>query len=166
MSNSDTSDRGTQPGGVPAFFLKSRVKRVLFITAGCCAFFAGVIGIFLPILPTTPFLLLAAACFLRSSRRLFTWLTGHRIFGRYIVTYLKYKAVSPRAKIVALIMLWASIITTIVLLANALWLQIALGLIAVTVTIHLLRLKTLTVEILEKQARDGYSGRGDRPGTT
>ncbi len=117
--------------------------KILLISAGLLSLALGIAGIFLPLLPTTPFLLLSAACFMRSSTRLYRWLTGHKIFGGYIRGYQQFRAVSPRTKIISLALLWLTIGGSL-LFAPYLWLKVTLALIAVGVTIHIVRLKTLT----------------------
>jgi uncharacterized protein len=69
----------------------------------------GAVGIFLPVLPTTPFLLLAAACYCRSSDKLYQWLMGNKWFGTYIKNYREGKGLSIKTKIIALTVLWVSI---------------------------------------------------------
>ncbi len=64
----------------------------------------GVLGVFLPLLPTTPFILLAAACFARSSTRFHSWLRGHRIFGPLIREWEEHRAIPRRAKYIAIAM--------------------------------------------------------------
>ena len=120
------------------------------MTVGTIAFGLGVIGVFVPLLPTTPFLLLAAACFARSSERLYTWLISHKWFGNYIRHYHEHKAITLRAKVMALTLLWGVIGCTAFGTVTAWWVRALLGIIAVGVTIHLLRLKTLTREMLNQ----------------
>lgn len=79
------------------------MMRSVWIMAGFVAMGLGIIGLVLPLLPTTPFMLLAAACFAKSSPRLHDWLVGHRIFGPAIRDWRDYRAISPRAKRMALI---------------------------------------------------------------
>ncbi|MFO7970542.1 MAG: YbaN family protein [Desulfobacterales bacterium] len=118
------------------------MKKYLFIAAGSLSLSMGIIGIFLPLLPTTPFLLLAAACFLKSSERLYNWLIGHRIFGKYIENYIKYRAVSIKSKTLSIAILWCVILISIFMMDEIL-IKALLGLIAIGVTWHLLSLKTL-----------------------
>ena len=122
------------PAGSPA-------KKYLLIAAGLVSLGLGVIGIFLPLLPTTPFLLLSAFCFIRSSPRLYNWLTGHRILGVYIGDYLKYRAVPMKTKIFALALLWSTISLSIFLLPNLI-VRIVLAAVALGVSFHILSLKT------------------------
>jgi uncharacterized membrane protein YbaN (DUF454 family) len=118
------------------------------MTVGVISVGLGVIGVFLPLLPTTPFLLLAAACFVRSSERLYAWLIGHRLFGTYIRHYREHRAITLRAKVVVLALLWGVIGYTAFGIVTEWWLRALLGIVAVGVTIHILHLKTLTREML------------------
>jgi uncharacterized membrane protein YbaN (DUF454 family) len=83
--------------------------RLVWIAAGWIAVAAGVIGIFLPLVPTTPFLLLAAVAFAKASPRFHAWLTGHPRLGPPIEAWRESGAISPRAKAAAVVMLAASI---------------------------------------------------------
>lgn len=120
------------------------IKRALLLAGGAMALGLGVLGVFLPLLPTTPFLLLAAACFARSSRRFHDWLLGHRVLGRYIRDYREGRGMPLRAKIVALALLWGSIGSSALLVVELLWVRLLLAAIAVAVTVHLVRLPTST----------------------
>jgi len=131
---------------------KTAIWRGLLVAVGILAISVGTIGIFVPLLPTTPFLLLAASCFIRSSDRLYAWLIHHRWFGSYIRNYREHRAITLSAKIVSLTLLWSMIGYSAVFVAHAWWLRALLGIIAVGVTIHLLQLKTLTREMLKKPA--------------
>lgn len=103
----------------------------------------AVVGVFVPVLPTTPFLLLAAWLWLRSSRKLHDWLMGHRRLGRYIKDYQENRAVPVRVKAFALFFLWASMLFCIFcVLAGRTWLQVVLLGIALAVTLHILLLKS------------------------
>lgn len=126
----------TFPGGV----LKHG-SRVILLIVGTIAVGLGVAGIFLPLLPTTPFLLLAAACYARSSPRFYSWLMNHRWFGGYIRNYRENRAMELRAKISAIVLLWLTIGVSVVLV-GPFWLKIFLGLVAASVTVHLLKLRT------------------------
>jgi uncharacterized membrane protein YbaN (DUF454 family) len=118
--------------------------------AGIVSLGLGVLGVFVPLLPTTPFLLLAAGCFVRSSPRLYAWLLGHRWFGDYIRHYREHRAISLRAKVVILAMLWATIGYAAIGVAKVWWLRALLVAIAVGVSAHVLRLRTLTPEMLAR----------------
>jgi uncharacterized membrane protein YbaN (DUF454 family) len=122
---------------------KSGLLRWLLWISGFLSLGLGILGVFLPLLPTTPFLLLAAACFLRSSRRAYRWLMTNRWLGSYIRNYRENRAVDRRTKIVTLILLWVTISVSALAAVKALWIRILLFLIAVGVTIHVLSLKTV-----------------------
>lgn len=109
------------------------------IVVGSLSLVLGAVGIFLPILPTTPFLLLAAFCFSRSSRRLHNYLVNHRTFGTYLSNYHN-RAMTPAHKARTLVMLWLSIILTIVLIGKLIP-AILLPIIAGLVSLHILRLR-------------------------
>ena len=128
---------------------KEPLRKGLLMAAGIIAVGLGTIGVFLPLLPTTPFLLLAAACFIRSSDRLYTWLIHHRWFGSYIRHYREHRAITRRAKVVTLVMLWSVIGYSALAVATVWWLRVVLGVIAAGVTLHLLHLKTLTKGMVE-----------------
>ncbi|AXA94064.1 YbaN family protein [Massilia sp. YMA4] len=76
---------------------------------GCIAVVLAVFGVFLPLLPTTPFLLLASACFVRGSPRLHNWLRTNRVFGAYLRDYEDGRGIPLRGKIVVLVLMWASL---------------------------------------------------------
>ncbi|MEE2525696.1 YbaN family protein [Hyphobacterium sp. HN65] len=82
-------------------------KRLMWAAAGGLALGLGALGVFLPLLPTTPFILLAAFAFARSSPRLHNWLLEHRVFGPLIGNWRRYGAISRQAKIAGLISLLA-----------------------------------------------------------
>lgn len=83
--------------------------RFVWLAAGWAALGTGVIGVFLPLLPTTPFLLLAAFAFARASPRFHAWLTGHPRLGPPIEAWRRSGAIAPRAKVAAMVMLAASV---------------------------------------------------------
>jgi uncharacterized membrane protein YbaN (DUF454 family) len=81
------------------------IVKVLFIAGGTLCVALGMLGIFLPVLPTTPFLLLATFCYARSSARLHEWLLTNRWFGEYLKNYHKGWGVRFRDKVVALVLI-------------------------------------------------------------
>ena len=107
----------------------------------------GVLGIFLPLLPTTVFLLMAAYCYSRSSERFHTWLLNNRLCGKYIKNYKSGHGISVRQKATTIAVLWASIGFSIWMLAANLWINLLLIAIAIGVTVHLLMIKTHRPEI-------------------
>lgn len=137
---------------------KATLRKTALITAGILCVGLGVLGIFVPVLPTTPFLLLAAACFVRSSDRLYNWLINHKWFGDYIRHYREHRAVTLKSKIIALVMLWGVIGYTAFSVIDNWWIRGLLGAIAVGVTIHLLHLRTLTSEMLQSSQKHFEGG--------
>jgi uncharacterized membrane protein YbaN (DUF454 family) len=115
----------------------------LYTIIGLISLSLGIIGVFLPLLPTTPFVLLSAYLFARGSKRLNNWLRNHRIFGEIIRDYQEDKSIPLHAKIYSISLLWLSIsYATFFVATGKLWLQILLMSIATGVTIHILSYKT------------------------
>lgn len=102
----------------------------------------GSLGIVLPLLPTTPFLLLASWLFYKGSPELRHWLLEHKILGRYIKDYLIYKSIPLRSKIITIVMMWATMLASIIWVIDNMWMRILLGVVGICVTIHLMRIKT------------------------
>ena len=119
----------------------TRARRLLLTTAGVVCVGLAVAGVFLPLLPTTPLLLLAAACFTRSSPRLERWLMEHPTLGCYIRDYREGRGMPLRAKVSALALLWGTIALSAYLVA-IFWVQLVLLAVAVGVSAHLLMIKT------------------------
>lgn len=117
--------------------------RIFLIVAGTIFVVLGVVGIFVPLLPTTPFLLLAAACYARSSPRCHKWLLNNRWFGQYIRNYLENKGCTLKVKRLALTFLWTAIGFSILFAVQSLGIRLLLVLIAIGVSVHILRLQTL-----------------------
>jgi len=117
------------------------MKKKLLVICGNLAVLMGVAGIFLPLLPTTPFLLVAAACYVRSSERLYQWLTTNRWTGSYIQTYQKGKGIPLRAKILTVAILWGTVGWSTYLIGQPLIFLIQF-VFAILTTILILRLPT------------------------
>ncbi|UCG70812.1 MAG: YbaN family protein [Thermoplasmata archaeon] len=117
--------------------------RALWTAAGTFFLALGIIGIVIPLLPTTPFLLLAAACYLRGSERMHKWLLNHRWFGEYIRNYQEGRGIPLKAKITAISFLWIAICFSAFFFVDNIWIRIILIAIAVGVSIHIISLKTL-----------------------
>lgn len=109
------------------------------LALGSLSLALGAAGIFLPILPTTPFLLLAAFCFARSSQRMHDYLVNHRVFGTYISNYYNH-AMTPRHKARTLVVLWLGITVSVVLIGKLVP-AVILPIIAALVSIHIIRLR-------------------------
>jgi uncharacterized membrane protein YbaN (DUF454 family) len=117
--------------------------------AGTISLIFAAIGLVLPLVPTTPLLLLAVACYCRSSERLYTWLINNRWFGEYIRNYREGKGIPLRTKVAAVTVLWATISVSAVFLVPILIVQILLLVVATLVSVHILRLPTYKKEALE-----------------
>lgn len=122
------------------------MKKTLYNIAGTVALLLGIMGIFLPLLPTTPFILLASACYMRGSDRMHHWLMNQRHLGPYLRSYQQGRGVPLRVKIVALATMWTSLTVSIWFVPLP-WVRIVLVGIGVSVTFYLLyRLPTLSEE--------------------
>lgn len=128
---------------VPKNNLKSPVVRSLLMILGIIAALLGFTGIFVPLLPTTPFLLLSSWCFVRSSDRMNRLLLHNRYLGPYISNYKSGKGISLRNKVYSLGFLWITISTSVIFGPPYYWLWIVLVLIGIAVTFHILKFKTL-----------------------
>jgi len=123
--------------------VKSDLLRWILICCGWFSIVAGVVGIFLPLLPTVPFLLLAAACFARSSERFHGWLVEHDHLGPLVRDYLNGGGIPLRVKRMAIGMVWISFPASAFLFVSVVWLKIALLAIAAGITLYLLLLPTI-----------------------
>lgn len=111
--------------------------------AGSLSLALGVAGIFVPLLPTTPFLLLSAALYMRSSPRLYDWLLRQPCLGAYIRDFRENRAIPLRAKVVSVVLVWLSIGYCILRVVDAWrWAQAALFLLAAAITWHILSFAT------------------------
>lgn len=119
-----------------------RFMRAMLIAIGTACVALGIVGMFLPLLPTTPFLLLAAACFARSSERFSRWLLTNRWCGEYLRNYREGRGMRLGQKILTLLMLWLTIGGTVLLTASAWWVDLLLVGVATVVTAHLVHIKT------------------------
>lgn len=130
------------------------VKRLALLLAGSVALVLGAIGVFVPLLPTTPFLLLAAACFIRSSPRAYRWLMGNRLLGGYIRSYRSGAGIPLRVKVFTLSLLWLTIGYSALHVVQNLWIRIGLGIIAVAVTAHIVTIRTAPSQPSGEQTRE------------
>ncbi|MBA7482190.1 MAG: DUF454 family protein [Dehalococcoidia bacterium] len=122
--------------------MPEKLKRRLLIAAGTISTAIGIVGIFVPILPTTPFLLLAAACYLRSSQKFYNWLLNARFIGAYVRNYVQGKGMPWKVKIITILLLWITITCSIIFAVQALIIRVILLIIAIGVSVHILLIKT------------------------
>jgi uncharacterized protein len=105
------------------------------------------LGVFLPLLPTTPFLLLAAALYAKSSIRFYRWLLKNRTFGSYIKNYREGRGIPLKTKIMALSLLWITIAFSAFYIINIIRVRVILILIAAGVSVHILSIRTMRKDI-------------------
>jgi uncharacterized membrane protein YbaN (DUF454 family) len=123
---------------------KNKVIKALVLFVGGLSVVLGVIGIFLPVMPTTPFLLLAAACFMRTSPKFYNWLVGHPRLGKYLVYYLEGKGIPLKAKVYTITTMGISMgVTCYFVPVTAV--RILLPLVGVLVTLYIVRQPTLAL---------------------
>ncbi|HEY50887.1 MAG TPA: DUF454 domain-containing protein [Dehalococcoidia bacterium] len=126
--------------------MRATTKRRFLIAAGTLSTGLGIIGILIPILPTTPFLLLAAACYMRSSERFYQWLINNRVFGSYVRNYIEGRGMPTRIKIFTILLLWLAIGLSITFGVQDIVVRIVLICIAIGVTAHIALIKKRKVE--------------------
>ena len=126
--------------------MTSRVMKAVLFACGTLFVVLGVIGIFLPLMPTTVFLLLAAACYARSSERFHRRLVEHPWLGPYV---RRNRGLTLRQKITILAVLWISLIATMTWSTDATWLRLLLLAIGLGVTLHITRLPAFRPGVVE-----------------
>lgn len=127
----------------PINFMRRIFKKIILISLGWLFTLLGITGIFLPLLPTTPFLLLSVTCFYHSSPKYHDWLIKNKFLGKYIRDYRENKGIPLRAKITGLLLLNLTIATSIFLFHNYTHVVLILLLVAFGVSIFLVSRKTL-----------------------
>jgi uncharacterized membrane protein YbaN (DUF454 family) len=128
----------------PAYHqLSQKIIRSIYIIVGTIALIIGAIGLFLPVIPTTPLVLLAAACYYRGSDRLHTWILNSRWFGETIKNFHEGKGLNRSTKARAISMMWIMILISAWFFVSSLFIRVAIICVAIGVTIYLVRLPTL-----------------------
>lgn len=123
--------------------IQNPLIRLLLIVGGFISLILGIIGIILPILPTTPFILLSAAAFAKSSQKFHDWLYRNKLFGKILCDYQERHGLELKYKIFILTMLWFTIGYSAIFLTDILLVKIILFAIAIAITVHILKFKTL-----------------------
>lgn len=128
---------------------KNKFKRALYLISGF--FFVGLafVGVFVPVMPTTVFLILATWSFMRSSEKYYIWLTTNKYFGRMIRNYNTFRGIEHKTRVKSLIVLWVTLIISM-LLVNIWWVVLILFAVGIGVSWHLFALKTLTEEEIKR----------------
>ena len=148
MVNVSTSSSQESVLPVQTKVSKRKSVRILLFVVGSISLFFGIIGIFLPLLPTTPFLLLTAACYIRSSERMYNWFLNNRWFGEYIRNYQSGRGIPLKTKLFAISSMWITMCISVILVArNIPHIQVTIMLVTLIiigtgVTIHLIKIPT------------------------
>ncbi len=127
----------------------TKIKKGAYFIVGTLALVLGVIGAFIPVLPTTPLILLAAWCYIRSSKKFYEWLINNERFGKTIEDYHEGRGITKNTKIRAIGMMWLMITISAYFFITSIPLIAFLYLIAVSVTFYLYRQPTLEEYITE-----------------
>jgi len=148
MQDSTNAPRKSRPGlsTGPQANRVLGLRRVLLVAGGTLCVALALLGMFVPVLPTTPLLLLAAVCYARSSQRFYTWLMTNRWFGEYIRNYREGRGIPRRQKVLTILLLWLTIGYAAWSVMPRWWAAMILFGIAAAVTVHLLKIKTYRPE--------------------
>lgn len=122
--------------------MPNKIVKIILLTLGTISLILGIIGMFLPILPTTPFLLLTAFLFMHGSPEWHDRLLTNKWTGPVIADYKIHKSIRLKKKIVILALLWSTMLLNIIWLVDNLWIDLLLLVISIGVTIHILMIKT------------------------
>lgn len=117
--------------------------KILLTIFGIIALGLGVLGIFLPVLPTTPLLLLAAALFLRSNMKMYDWLLNHPKLGPYIRNFMEHKAIPLKIKVLSVSLVWITLLNCAIFVADHWAFRAFFIILAAAITVHILSYKTL-----------------------
>ncbi|WP_226035889.1 YbaN family protein [Aquibacillus saliphilus] len=128
----------------------NKLSKPLLIFFGTLCLSLGVIGVILPLLPTTPLLLLAAYCYGKSSKKLNHWLKTNKFLGKYITQFQQGHGVTKKTKVKVLVILWISALYSILFVVNSLVISIVLLLIFLSVSYYILSLKVIPPEEVKK----------------
>lgn len=117
------------------------MSKIIYVAIGSVFLSIGFIGIVIPGLPSTPFFIISAACYLRSSSRLYKWMINHRLFGKYIKMYYKHRAMTVRSKIISLLIMWTMISISVFIIENLI-IKIVIVVVGLIGTIFIIKIKT------------------------
>lgn len=121
----------------------NQIVKALLIVIGTFSIALGVIGIIVPLLPTTPLLLLGAACYIRSSEKLYKLLLRNKWLGGYIEDFQQKKGITLKNKVISITALWLSMGISLYFSISTLWMSILLVIIAVSVSAFIMSFRTL-----------------------
>ena len=118
-----------------------RLKNALFVVLGFALLGLGLVGALLPVMPTVPFVLLAAMCFSSSSKKFYERLRRNRFFGPYIENYYSKRGITKRRKIAGIVLAWAGLGVSMFVMRKT-WVYIIAGIVGAGITLHFLLIKT------------------------
>jgi len=122
--------------------IQNKFLRAAVMVSGILFMVLGITGIVFPILPATPFLLLAAWCFMKTSDRLYHWLMTNKLFGKYLKNYMEKLGIPVKIKVFLLTLLWLMVAYSVIFIFNLIYINVALLIISLIITIHILMIKT------------------------
>jgi len=117
--------------------------RLALLVAGWVCVTLGAVALVLPLIPTTPFLLIAAACFARTSPRFYRWLLANPLFGPFIRNYREKGGITKKQKVISIASMWPMVLVSVVFVPEHVWLKVSVAVLAVGATIYLLSIKTV-----------------------
>jgi len=135
--------------------MQTKLVRGLFLILGFLSLSLGLLGVFLPILPTTPFLLLTAWLFFRGSPKTHQWFINKSIAGKYTQSFIEHKAIPLKAKITSITILWVTITLSALYFISYCWIKMSLFAIAIGVSAYILSYKTLQKNQKQPVLKDG-----------
>jgi uncharacterized membrane protein YbaN (DUF454 family) len=135
-----------QPNPDHPVLRQTRFARIAWVTVGHTAVGFAAVGAVLPLIPATPFLLIAAYCYSRGSLRFYNWLFTNRYFGHYLTDYRAGKGIPLRVKVLTLLFMWPSTIVMVLFVIPHLWLKLTVLVIPLALSVHILLLKTKKTE--------------------
>lgn len=124
------------------------MKRILLLTFGFVTMGLGFVGVFLPLLPTTPFLLVSLACFMKSSERMHHFVMTNKYLAPYVKEYASRDGIPKRAKIRAIVLIWITISFTAFVVIDKVLLRVMLYVIAISVSTYIWTRKTAETETM------------------
>jgi len=140
----DPNDQTGPPGDLASrvHIVENPILRAIYFIVGTISLGLGIIGIVLPLLPTTPFLIVTAFFYSMSSERAYIWLMTNRTFGAYLRDYFEGKGIPKHVKVKAIAFLWITIMISTIFFIPILWVRLLLPIIAALVSWHILSLPT------------------------
>ena len=139
------------------FKKRRKISKLFFVLVGHLSLGLGLVGMVVPLLPTTPFLLLAAACYMRGSEPLYNWLMNHHLLGPYIANYREGKGIPMKLKVTLLVLIWITIPLSAIILIEQLYVRLALLAIAMVVSAMIWRLPTMSQAFRDVHATESGS---------